>query len=531
MLFNSYIFIFLFLPLCLAGYYLLVYFRKGAAARLWLTGLSWWFYGYFNPGYLAIMLCSILFNYAVFGRLVAGKGGRRKALLWFGVACNLAVLFYFKYFDFFLENINAIFRMSLPLKGILLPLGISFFTFQQIGFLADAYRGELKKCSFSDYALFVSFFPQLVAGPIVNHEEMLPQFARIGRMRADAEKIASGIFLFTLGMTKKILVADTFGKAVDWGYQNITALSSVDSALVILFYTLQLYFDFSGYCDMARGLGRMLGIEIPVNFNSPYKASDIIEFWRRWHITLSRFFRKNVYIPLGGNRKGRLRMYAAMFLVFFLSGVWHGAGWTFVIWGVMQGVLYLITRAWQLWKRDREQGSFSGRERGGAASGTETEKKGMGTGAQAGMSGPVPAYPGHSLRASAVLGTAFTFLFYNAACVFFRSDTVSQAAAMFGRLARGGMAAPSQALMQAFNLDEFWYVFKLLHVDRLPGSQMYLGGIMTVGTLLVVFFAPNADEVTARLRPVPWTAALTAVLLLWCICSMAGVSSFLYFNF
>ena len=422
------------------------------------------------------------------------------------MVCNLAVLFYFKYYDFFLENINVIFRTALPLKGILLPLGISFFTFQQIGFLADAYRGELKNCSFSNYALFVSFFPQLVAGPIVNHEEMLPRFARIGRMRADAEKIASGVFLFTLGMVKKVLVADTFGKAVDWGYQNISSLSSVDSALVILYYTLQLYFDFSGYCDMARGLGRMLGIEIPVNFNSPYKASNIIEFWRRWHITLSRFFRKNVYIPLGGNRKGRARMYANMFLVFLLSGIWHGAGWTFVIWGLMQGVLYLITRAWQLRQKDRA--------------------------ARAGEAvGPDDAGQGSRRLLAAVCGTGFTFLFYNAACVFFRSDTVSQAFAMFGRLLGGGAALPSQALLQAFNLDEFWYAFKLLQVDRLPGSQMYLGGIITVGTLLVVFLAPNADGLTARLKPAPWTAALTAALLIWCICSMAGVSSFLYFNF
>lgn len=508
MLFNSYIFIFLFLPLCLAGYYVLIRFHKGVAARIWLTAFSWWFYGYFNPGYLMIMLCSILFNYAVFcglGKLgesgAAGALRWRKALFWFGIGCNLAVLFYFKYYDFFIENINAVFRQSLPLKGILLPLGISFFTFQQIGFLADAYMGELKRCSFSNYALFVSFFPQLIAGPIVNHQEMMPQFSRIGRKRADGEKIASGVFLFTLGMVKKVLVADTFGKAVDWGYLNIPSLSGVDAALVIVYYALQLYFDFSGYCDMARGLGWMLGLDIPVNFRSPYKASNIIEFWRRWHITLSRFFRKYVYIPLGGNRKGRAKMYCNMFLVFFLSGFWHGAGWTFIIWGLAQGVLYLITRAWQLHREGR-----------GEARPEEGRAKGK-------------------TRFISACGTAFTFLFYCGACVFFRSDTVPQALEMFGRLAKGGAALPSQGITQSFNLDEFWYVIKLLRADRLPGSQTYLCALITAGTLLAVFAAPNTDEMTARFRPAPWTAVLTAVLLLWCVFSMAGVSSFLYFNF
>ena len=289
----SYIFIFLFLPLCLGGFYLFSHWGKSVPARLWLTGFSLWFYGYFNPSYLLIMACSILFNYAVFRgmQLVEKKcPGWRRPMMILGVAGNLAVLFYFKYYDFFVENVNAVFGTSFVLKGILLPLGISFFTFQQIGFVVDAYRGEVKNCTFLDYALFVSFFPQLIAGPIVSQSEMLPQFAQIGKKKADPEKFAAGIYLFTLGMVKKVLVADTFGLAVDWGYSNIPALSSVDSLLLIFFYSIQLYFDFSGYCDMARGLAWMFGMEIPVNFNSPYKAVNIIEFWRRWHITLSRFF-------------------------------------------------------------------------------------------------------------------------------------------------------------------------------------------------------------------------------------------------
>ena len=340
-----------------------------------------WFYGYFNPSYLLIMACSILFNYAVFRgmQLVEKKcPGWRRPMMILGVAGNLAVLFYFKYYDFFVENVNAVFGTSFVLKGILLPLGISFFTFQQIGFVVDAYRGEVKNCTFLDYALFVSFFPQLIAGPIVSQSEMLPQFAQIGKKKADPEKFAAGIYLFTLGMVKKVLVADTFGLAVDWGYSNIPSLSFVDSLLLIFFYSIQLYFDFSGYCDMARGLAWMFGMEIPVNFNSPYKAVNIIEFWRRWHITLSRFFRQYVYIPLGGNRKGRPRMYANLILIFLLSGIWHGAGWTFVTWGAAQGILYIITRAWQLYRKDHPK--------------------------------PVSA---------PAAGTLFTFCYYSFACVFF----------------------------------------------------------------------------------------------------------------
>ena len=503
MLFNSYIFIFLFLPLCLGGFYLFAHRGKSVPARLWLTGFSLWFYGYFNPSYLLIMICSILFNYAVFkGMELAGRKSPkwRRPVMIFGVAANLAVLFYFKYYDFFVENVNAVFGTSFVLKGILLPLGISFFTFQQIGFVVDAYRGEVKNCSFLDYALFVSFFPQLIAGPIVSQSEMLPQFAQIGRKRLDLEKFTAGIYLFTLGMVKKVLVADTFGLAVDWGYSNIPALSSVDSLLLVFFYSIQLYFDFSGYCDMARGLAWLFGMEIPVNFNSPYKAVNIIDFWRRWHITLSRFFRQYVYIPLGGNRKGRPRMYANLILIFLLSGIWHGAGWTFVTWGAAQGVLYIITRACQLYRKDHPR------------SGTAAALR----------------FP-HCLTMAA--GTLFTFCYYSFACVFFRSETMTQAFAVFRRLFTGGIALPAASFLEGFNLDEFWYVIKLLRLDSLPYSSLYLPAIIILGTLLVIFLAPNAGQCAERFRPRAWNALLTAFLFLWCVLSLSGVSSFLYFNF
>lgn len=512
MLFNSYIFIFLFLPLCLAGFYLLERRRKAVAARLWLTGFSLWFYGYFNITYLLIMICSILANYAFFvGIKRMERRGRRwsRLVMSLGVMGNLAVLFYFKYYDFFIENLNQIFHADFVVRGILLPLGISFFTFQQIGFLADAYRGELEACPFVDYMLFVSFFPQLIAGPIVSQEEMLPQFAAIGNRKADWQKLKSGTVLFVLGMAKKVLIADTFGQAVDWAYANTTALSSVDAALTILFYTLQLYYDFSGYCNMARGLGWMFGIDIPKNFDSPYKSADIIEFWRRWHITLGRFFRKYVYIPLGGNRRGRTRMYLNMFLVFFLSGIWHGAGWTFLIWGMAQGVLYLITRAFQLWKKDRAQTQRQNPDEN-AAPAHRTAWKG---------------------RISKTAGTAFTFLFYNLICVFFRSENLTQALTVFHRLINGGIALPATGITDAFNLDEFWYAIKLLRLDSLPYSSLYLTLLLPAAILTATFAAPNADHIAERFKAKTWNAITIAILAIWCTISLSGVQRFLYFNF
>lgn len=496
MLFNSYIFILLFFPLCLAGFTLLERRGRAEAAKIWLTGFSLWFYGYFNLYYLGIMVGSIIFNYLVYLLLIRFKKQAGK-LLAFGMCANLAVLFYFKYYDFFVENMNSVFSVDLPVKKILLPLGISFFTFQQIGFLADTWRGETKGCSLTEYSLFVSFFPQLIAGPIVSYAEMIPQFRRIGRREFSWEKFMRGLYLFTLGMAKKVLIADTFGLAVNYGYGNVAALSGTDALLVMLFYTLQLYFDFSGYCDMARGLGHMLGIDIPVNFNSPYQAANIIDFWKRWHITLNRFLMRYVYIPLGGNRKGQGRMLINLFLVFLVSGLWHGAGWTYVIWGAMHGAVYVASRIYQLYRKEHQNA-------GGAA---------------------VPAGVRH------ISGVFFTYLFMNVSCIFFRSADLAQAGAFYGRIFTGGLGLPSPEITGGFNLNEFWYGMKLLRLDRLPGSEMYLCAAFTLFALGMVFFHKNAGEMAERFVPRAWNMAAMAALFLWCVLSLSGVSTFLYFNF
>lgn len=519
MLFNSYIFIFLFFPVCLLGYYGLKN-KNATAAKIWLTGFSLWFYGYFNIRYLAIMIFSILLNYGVYqllenagasvssGEAVA-KINKKKIILFTGVSANLLLLFYFKYFDFFVENMNAVFGSSFALRNILLPLGISFFTFQQISFLADTYRGELKNCNFVDYALFVSFFPQLIAGPIVTHEEMLPQFADIDQKKFDEDQFCRGLFIFILGMGKKVLIADTFGLAVDAGYGMVAQLGSIDAVLVMLFYTLQLYFDFSGYCDMAIGIGKMMGIEIPLNFNSPYKAGNIIDFWKRWHITLSRFFTKNIYIPLGGNRKGNIRMYANLFLVFFLSGIWHGAGWNYILWGVMHGVLYCVTRWMQANSRKKEAAPKQEKD--------VLEEKNL--------------FGKLGVGALQTVKVIATFLYVNIAWVFFRSTSIDQALMLFERMFAGGIALPLETIYDAFNLDEFWYVMKVLHLTDFAFSKYMLMILFTIVILLVTFFGKNVHELAAKWKMTTMSAIVLAVVFVWCVVSLSGVSTFLYFNF
>ncbi|MBQ3104536.1 MAG: MBOAT family protein [Lachnospiraceae bacterium] len=502
MLFNSYIFLFLFFPLCFAGYEILKG-RNVTLAKLWLIGFSFWFYGYFRISYLGIMVASILLNYGVFlclkgsasasfgedasGRFAEASEKKRKRIFAAGVGANLLLLFYYKYIDFLIENINLAFGADLPLLHILLPLGISFFTFQQISFLTDAYRRRLWDCSFVDYLLFVSFFPQLIAGPIVTQEEMLPQFQSIGRRKWQEEHFCRGIFIFVLGLAKKVLVADTFGGAVDAGYGMVEQLGGTDAFLVMIFYALQLYFDFSGYCDMAMGLGGMLGFEIPMNFNSPYKAANIIEFWKRWHITLSRFFTSHVYIPLGGNRGGRGKMYRNLLLVFLVSGVWHGAGWNYIVWGMLHGILYCATRWCQ-------------------------EKK-------------------WELRLPRGIKMAATFLFASGAFVFFRSESIPQALLLFERMGTGGFALPSDALAEAFRLDELWYVMKVLGLTEITYSRYLLMAVLAPIMLGVVFFGRNVHEMAEKTKLSVVSAAVTGVLFVWCVLSLSGVGRFLYFNF
>lgn len=348
MLFNSYEFILVFLPITLVVFFYIGNIGHHRVAITWLVAASLFYYGWWNPAYLSLILASMFVNYGfgvVLGRQSASEGIRtwnKKTLLILGIALNLGLLGYFKYANFFVDTVNYLAGSQFNLEKIILPLAISFFTFQQIAYLVDAYRGEAREYNFLHYCLFVCFFPQLIAGPIVHHKQMLPQFAREETYRFNIDNFTIGLAIFVIGLFKKVVFADSLALHANPVFDQVGGdISLIDGWVAALSYTFQLYFDFSGYSDMAIGVALMYGIRLPVNFNSPYKSTSIIEFWRRWHITLSTFLRDYLYIPLGGNRGGKVRKHVNLMITMLLGGLWHGAGWTFVIWGGLHG-LYLI---------------------------------------------------------------------------------------------------------------------------------------------------------------------------------------------
>ncbi len=347
MLFTDPIFLTKFLPLVLLGFYAALFSKTRWHSQVILIGASLIFYSWFKSEYLILLVGSMIANYVLAKHILAKPGTpKSKRILVFGIVANLLLLGIYKYLGFLTLNINALFDIGLPDPGLLLPLAISFFTFQQISYLCDSHAGKMDPASHTpiEYALFVTFFPQLIAGPIVHHAEMMPQFSKAVAPGQRATMFCEGLCLFALGLFKKLAIADSIAPyanlvftSVDGG-ANVTALTAWGGALA---YTFQIYFDFSGYSDMAIGLGLLFAIRLPWNFNSPYKSENMSEFWRRWHMTLSRWLRDYLYIPLGGNRKGKFRQYLNNFATMVLGGLWHGAHWNFIIWGALHGV-YLI---------------------------------------------------------------------------------------------------------------------------------------------------------------------------------------------
>ena len=351
MIFSSPAFIFIFLPVAFLGYFYLNRRRLVVAGKAWLVVMSLAFYGYWSVIYLPLLVGSILFNFAVGTHLIpvkttADMSSSRRILLISGITANLGLLSYFKYANFFIDNVNAAFDASFVLGQITLPLGISFFTFTQIAYLVDSYRGEAKEYDFINYALFVTFFPHLIAGPILHHREMMSQFESRWTWVVRYRNVVLGMFIFSIGLFKKIIIADTFSIWANRGFDGGTKLDFVSAWSASLSYTMQLYFDFSGYCDMAIGASLLFNIWLPLNFNSPYKALNIQDFWRRWHMTLSRFLRDYLYIPLGGNQCSEARVYFNLMATFLLGGLWHGASWMFVIWGALHGCALVVHRGW-----------------------------------------------------------------------------------------------------------------------------------------------------------------------------------------
>lgn len=487
MLFNSYIFVLLFLPAAVAGYYWLHHMGWKKAALGYLIMMSMVFYGYNSIQYLVILVISILANYLLVRLMDRSKGSDgRKFCMAAGLLYNLGVLFCFKYYDFFIGNVNAALGADFHFLRLALPLGISFYTFQQLSYVIDSYRGDCERYSLMEYAAYVSFFPQLVAGPIVYHDELIPQLRDERNHVLNYENLSRGIYAFALGLAKKVLVADTFSKVVVAGYADVGKLGCASAVLVMVSYSLQIYFDFSGYCDMAYGIGYMFNVELPVNFNSPYKAASVREFWDRWHMTLTRFFTKYVYIPLGGSRRGKVRTYVNVMIVFCVSGIWHGANWTFILWGVVNGLGNLFDR---LFDRILQK---------------------------------IP----HVVR------VAGTFCFCTIAWSLFRADSIGQARQLWHQLKVPGDGSIYGPLTSAVNeLTEMKILYRI-GLGWMEDMYPWAGAVLFVLVILsACFFMRNTQEKVRDMRyTVPRMAAVVA-LMVWSILSLSDISEFLYFNF
>lgn len=513
MLFNSYQFIFLFLPLAL-----LVFFKIGTighhrVAIAWLVGASLFFYGWWNPSYLWLIVFSILFNYS-FGLALSAK--RSKKLLAIGIACNLCVLGYYKYTNFFIKSYNYLLGYNFHVDAIILPLAISFFTFQQITYLVDTYRGETLEYNFLHYCLFVTFFPQLIAGPIVHHREILPQFLKNKIYRFSHENIAVGLTFFFMGLFKKIIIADEIAR-----YANSAFGAALQGVPLTFFeawrgafaYTFQIYFDFSGYSDMAIGLGRLFGIIIPINFFSPYKSINIIDFWRRWHITLSRFLKDYLYIPLGGNKKSLSRTFTNLMATMLLGGLWHGAGWTYILWGGLHGVFLVVNHSWRMLRT-----AF-----------------------------------GHDYNKQSTLGAAFsrslTLLLIVLSWVLFRAETFDAASVMLkGMMGYHGIFWPANSLPTAST----FYHGILNDIGLQFGYTKHFKGFRDIAIILFLiaftWLLPNTHQLLHKFHPLqPSLAPQSSSFLQWqpnkkwlvfiwviaivSILKLSDVSEFLYFQF
>lgn len=490
MLFNSYSFIFLFLPIVLFGFFWVARTSHRLAA-LWLTAASLFFYGWWNPKFVLLLLASIVFNYAMGYAIGHAKHTpRAKPLLISAITANLALLGMFKYVNFFISTVNDLISVGMPLTDIVLPLGISFFTFTQIAFLVDVYRGIAREYNFIHYSLFVTYFPHLIAGPVLHHKQMMPQFAAPETYRITAENVASGLSFFTIGLAKKVLLADSFAEYVAPVFDGARDGVSPDLILAwtgALSYTLQLYFDFSGYSDMAIGLSRIFGVQLPINFNSPYKAYNIIEFWRRWHMTLSQFLRDYLYIPLGGNRNGKLRRYTNLMATMLLGGLWHGANWTFVVWGGLHGFYLIINHAWHGLK---ECMGFRISEN--------------------------PSLVGN------IVSTMLTFLAVVVAWVFFRAESLSAAS-----LILKGMSGVFGMGMEINMKLVLVLILGLVFTFLFPNTQEILS---KNGEQLQKFSAGHRVEGRSFKLNLVFGVAL-GVLAFYSILSMAKRSVFLYFQF
>jgi alginate O-acetyltransferase complex protein AlgI len=480
MLFNSLEFIFAFLPITFFVYFLLNKRKLTTAATAWLVFASLFFYSWWNVKYLALIAGSIIFNFAVGTALTKiAKSDKtewsKRSVLVFGIVLNVLLLGYYKYADFFIGTLNSLAGLQLTLQKIILPLGISFFTFTQIAYIVDAYAGKAKEYDFLNYALFVTFFPHLLSGPIIHHKEMMPQFVSIKNKAMNYRNLSCALFLFFIGLFKKVIIADSIAPIANAGFDVSAPLTSLDAWATSLSYTFQIYFDFSAYTDIALASSLMFNIRLPFNFNSPYKATNITDFWRRWHMTLSRFLREYVYIPLGGNRQGNSRTYLNLMATFLVGGLWHGAGWTFVFWGFLHGAAAVIHRVWSKLEIN------------------------------------LPRF----------LAWFITINFINVTFVFFRAKTWGDALRVLRAMTgMHGMELSSRFERLGINFGSLVF----MHVNK---------NIFYVLTLLMLIatFVKNSNDLSETFRPDWKNASAVIIIGSYTLLSLHHVTEFLYFNF
>ena len=476
MQFNSYEFILLFLPLLLAGYFLLNRLNY-TLGKIFLAGMGAAFYLYYGVQSAALLLFSLLFNYAA-AALIARREGASKLVLTLDIMLNVGLLLFFKYTNFFLETLDPWLRTGARLN-LFLPLGISFFTFQQISYVLSV-REKGRNETVLNYLLYILFFPKLIMGPLAEPDELIPQFDDAARKRLSPENLACGAKLFCFGLFKKMILADTFFAAAEWGFAQFPEATSAELFLTMLAYTFEIYFDFSGYSDMAVGVAQMLNIDLPINFDSPYRALSIRDFWKRWHISLTSFLTKNVYYPLGGNRRGTGRQYLNIMLVFLVSGIWHGANWTFILWGLLHGALSVLERM---------------RERAGR-------------------------------RLNDSAGWLGTFLSVNVLWLLFRAESVRQWLSMLKTMLLFKSTAVSEGLLKCFEIPESAVLLQLFRLSSIRGAMALL---FYVAALLLCLLPENnyrrKDSLTLS------GAVLAAAAFFFAFLHLGGESVFVYFNF
>lgn len=480
MQFNSYVFILLFLPLQVISYFLSNRINDKLGKAVIVIG-SIIFYAYSDISLIKVMLMSGIINYLF--SICINRFNWKRVFLCIPIIINVTLLLYFKYTNFAISNLNTLFAREIPLKTIILPLGISFFTFQQISYLVSVYRG-IVNTSILDYMAYILYFPKILMGPLVEPADFYQQINNSEFKKIDWNNIAVGIKLFSYGLFKKLLLADTFAKAVSWGYSNISTATSMDWIFITLFYTFEIYFDFSGYSDMAVGSSLMLNITLPINFDSPYKALSIRDFWKRWHISLTSFFTKYIYIPLGGSRRGKFFIVVNTTIVFIVSGIWHGANWTFILWGILHGAFSIFDRVTE----DKQKKIFE----------------------------PVR--------------WIMTFAVINVLWLLFRSDSIQQWKEIVRTVCLFQNTAITGDLLDAFNLPEQAFILKIIPIMNKLSDVRGLWMLLFTYSAFAICLIPENNY--RNRKKISWTIMIYAsVAFIWAFTCLGAESVFVYFNF